>query len=1098
MPFKDKTLYLLETRPALLLGLLISFVVIFGLACILAYQAYSKAIEGTIRSNEMRATLLSKLILEHQRAAIGVLQVYANQPLFVDAVKRRDFEGVLKHLIDLAKNNPEMDWPFISNPDSTVWVNYPVDRHVLNKDLSHRDWYKGVSREWKPYISSVYKLIVGEQDLAVAVSAPILDEEGKVIGILATAQSTAFFRKIIAEVGFNLDATITLIDQEGHIIYSNWFSYTKEVISYPPLEFVGKALKGEKGEVEVRDAADRGRIKYVSFAPIEGIGWSIIVEKSRSEVLRSETSSFALIGLIAFLTYGFAVLLLVHLRQRHRQIQHLEKLNKELDGRVRERTAELEAGNNTLRAREIRLGMALEAAGMVTWEWDIPTGCIRYSDNLRTIVRGVAVEPYSSLDALMLKIHPEDRERLARALDETAKRGTTFECEYRTHMLDGAYRWILAKGKLVIEEGGKPVRVLGVSMDITDRKEAELQILKSEHEVRLVMNTVPALMSYIDTEFHYRRVNEGYHHWFGLVPQELEGRHVREALGEDAWQVARPRLERAMAGETVVYEEEMPYRTGGRRWVHATLVPDRDAAGKVQGLVALVTDITERKQTEAALEKMRFILSEGQRIANVGTFEYVAHDQTTVWSEEEYRIYGLDPEGPSPTYDVMLKKCIHPDDAALLQQTFIAAMQSGSIYELEHRIVRPDGSVRWVYDRAHPYFDQNGKLVRYVGATLDITERKRAEEALRASEERLRLATEAAGLFGWEVNLARNTFQWSGSAPSVVDIPMPETLDQALALAHPEDLPRVKTALEQSIAEGRKFEFECRVASRPAGEELWVYGTGVPIADKGSLPTRLVGLLQDITERKRVEEALKQRTLELQHLTETLEQRVKERTAELSDLTSQIVSAQEDERRRVSYDLHDNVWQTLLAIRSEIEHLFSDRNLTDRAVLRDKAKKVMGAILDMVGKIRSMQGDLWPYVLDDIGILATMDWYSREFEKNHPGMTIETQDRLSENEIPLSTKIVIYRILQETLSNVAKHSRASHVTLRLLKRDHSMEFTVEDNGIGFDPEETIAKRTPWGGLGLLNIKARTELSGGSFVVESAKGKGTTVRATWHV
>jgi PAS domain S-box-containing protein len=321
------------------------------------------------------------------------------------------------------------------------------------------------------------------------------------------------------------------------------------------------------------------------------------------------------------------------------------------------------------------------------------------------------------------------------------------------------------------------------------------------------MDTVPALMSYIDTGFHYRRVNQGYQRWFGLTAQELEGRHVREALGEDAWEIARPWLERAMAGETVVYEEEMPYRTGGRRWVLATLVPDRDGAGKVQGLVALVTDITERK---------------------------------------------------------------------------------------------------------------------------------------------------------------------------------------------------------------------------------------------------------------RVEEALQQRTLELQHLTETLEQRVKERTAELSDLTSQIVSAQEDERKRVSYDLHDNVWQTLLAIRSEIERLFSDRNLTDRAVLRDRAEKVMAALLDTVGKIRSMQGDLWPYVLDDIGILATIDWYSREFEKNHPGMTIETQDRLPENEIPLSTKIVIYRILQETLSNIAKYSQANRVTLRLAKNDHRLEFTVEDNGIGFDPEEAIAKRTPWG------------------------------------
>jgi len=545
MPTTREKVYLLERRYAFVLGFLISFVVIFGPACILAYQAYSKAIEGTIRSNEMRAALLSKLILEHQRAAIGVLQVYANQPLFVDTVKRRNIEGALKHLMNLLKNNPEMDWPFISNPDSTVWVNYPVDRHVLNKDLSHRDWYKGVSREWKPYISSVYKLIVGEQDLAVAVSVPVFDEEGKVISILSTAQSTAFFRKIIAEVGFNLDAKITLIDQEGHIIYSNRFPYTKEVIDYPPLGFVEKAMNGGKGDVEVRDASDPGRVKYASFAPVEGIGWSVIVEKAKSEVFRSEISHLALIGVGALVIYGCAALSLVRLRKRHRQIKELEKLNEE------------------------------------------------------------------------------------------------------------------------------------------------------------------------------------------------------------------------------------------------------------QG-----------------------------------------------------------------------------------------------------------------------------------------------------------------------------------------------------------------------------------------------------------------------------------------------------------NLSSQLVSAQENERKRVSYDLHDNVWQTLLAIRSEIERLFSGQE--DWNALRTQSKKVTMAILDMVGKIRSMQGDLWPYVLDDIGILATIDWYCREFEKNHPGMTIERQDGLAENEIPSSAKIVIYRILQETLSNIAKYSRATRVTLRLLKRDHTLEFIIEDNGIGCDLEEAIAKRTPWGGLGLLSIKARTELSGGSFVVESAKGKGTTASATWPI
>ncbi|MBN1671562.1 MAG: PAS domain-containing protein [Kiritimatiellae bacterium] len=139
----------------------------------------------------------------------------------------------------------------------------------------------------------------------------------------------------------------------------------------------------------------------------------------------------------------------------------------------------------------------------------------------------------------------------------------------------------------------------------------------------------------------------------------------------------------------------------------------------------------ERKQAEERARRhqveIQTLLEEAQKIAHLGSFEYVAATRTTVWSEEEYRIYGLDPAGPSPAYDEMLAKCIHPDDAAMLHETFTKAMEDRSIYELEHRIVRPDGSVRWVYNRAHPYFDDAGNLVRYVGATLDITERKQLQ-----------------------------------------------------------------------------------------------------------------------------------------------------------------------------------------------------------------------------------------------------------------------------------------------------------------------------------------------------------------------------------
>ncbi len=158
----------------------------------------------------------------------------------------------------------------------------------------------------------------------------------------------------------------------------------------------------------------------------------------------------------------------------------------------------------------------------------------------------------------------------------------------------------------------------------------------------------------------------------------------------------------------------------------------------------------------------------------------------------------------------------------------------------------------------------------------------------------------------------------------------------------------------------------------------------------------------------------------------------------------------------------------------------------------------MEDLLNAVGKIRSMQGDLWPYVLDDIGLTATIDWYCREFEKDHSGLKIEKQVNLAENEVPSLLKIVVYRLIQETLTNAAQHSQANQIILSLNKDAHRIEFSVKDNGIGFDPEEAIAKRAPWGGLGLLNIKARAELTGGIFGVESEKGKGTTVRASWPI
>ena len=334
---KGPKVYSLEKPSVFISSLVVSFVLIFGVACLVAYNTYKTAINHTIRSNETRVNLFAKIILEHQRAAIGIIRSYGSRPLLVDSVKRRDFEEAVRHLTNLVKNNPEIEMAFITDPGGTLWANFPIFKEALSQNLSYRDWYKGVSKEWNPYVSTIYKLIVGEKDLAVAVCSPIRDEKGKVIGILAAAQTTGFFKKIVSEIGLDVDAKITMIDQEGHIIYSNRFPYRKEVIGYPSVEFVGRAMKGEKGDVEIRDSFDGDRVKYVSFAPVQGIGWSVIVEKSKSQVFQSAFLYLILIVVISLLIFMVVALSLVYLRERHKQMTAL----RESENRLRILTSQL-------------------------------------------------------------------------------------------------------------------------------------------------------------------------------------------------------------------------------------------------------------------------------------------------------------------------------------------------------------------------------------------------------------------------------------------------------------------------------------------------------------------------------------------------------------------------------------------------------------------------------------------------------------------------------------------------------------------------------------------------------------------------------------
>jgi PAS domain S-box-containing protein len=240
--------------------------------------------------------------------------------------------------------------------------------------------------------------------------------------------------------------------------------------------------------------------------------------------------------------------------------------------------------------------------------------------------------------------------------------------------------------------------------------------------------------------------------YFGLRLEDVLGRAFTDVFPSTRTLPVGQTVRRAMELGIPGIEEFVSPTVG--RWIEVRVYPT------ASGVSLYVRDIEDRKRKERerdelleTLEQVRFQLSEAQRIAHVGSFEYIAETKATVWSDEESRIYGLGPDDPSPPYQVMLERYVHPEDAPLLDETFRRAVEGRAVYEFEHRIVRPDGKVRVVYDRAHPYFDDEGELVRYVGATHDVTDRKQAEDKLQYELARSRLLQDVAIAASTELDL---------------------------------------------------------------------------------------------------------------------------------------------------------------------------------------------------------------------------------------------------------------------------------------------------------------------------------------------------------
>ncbi len=459
-------------------------------------------------------------------------------------------------------------------------------------------------------------------------------------------------------------------------------------------------------------------------------------------------------------------------------------------------------------------------------------------------------------------VHPDDRERIEQALPGIAK--AQFDVEFRIVRPDGEVRWVHDRVFPIYNERGEIYRTAGIVEDITERKQIEEALQQQEAQLRLITDTLPVLISFVDSQQRYRFNNRTYEEWFGHPVTEVYGKHIRDVLGELAYEAVLPYVEQVLAGEQITFEGEIPYEDGGIRYVSATYVPQCNRQGKVEGYVALVSDISDHKQAEVALRQSEEQARLAIKVGRLGTWRYNLHTDVVELDKRMREIWGESEDTGIIRLPRIIER-IHPDDRERVGITLSAALDpnSSGTYEIDYRIVWDDGTQRWVSANGQVQFESEGESrqpVGFFGTALDISDQKRAEDEWRRSEQRLQLAQQAGRMGVWEWNLLTNDISWSEGIWAILGLEpgsITSNFESFVKFLHPDEQQLVLQRVEMAFAQGDEYCDEFRVI-RQDGTICWLLSKGQVIRTQDGQPERLLGINVDISDRKQAEEVLRQ------------------------------------------------------------------------------------------------------------------------------------------------------------------------------------------------------------------------------------------------
>jgi PAS domain S-box-containing protein len=734
----------------------------------------------------------------------------------------------------------------------------------------------------------------------------------------------------------------------------------------------------------------------------------------------------------------------------------------------------------------------LEEAQRIThvgcWEWDLATDCLIWSDETYRIFGLRPQERPMNVDALRELVHAEDRDFVFREVEETL-RGARHDVEHRIIRPSGEVRIVNSTRAVKKDASGRPFQISGTVQDITDRKRAEEALQQSQ----LYLAEGQRLAHMGSWSFN----TTGFSYW----SPELFQVHGIDPRGnpptvEEYLALVHPEDHAFMKqGMAKMLDDHLAFdftkrivRPDGEiRWIRCVGVP-LGQGGAFQGFVGTGIDVTEQERLTEELRLSGHYLSEGQRLAHMGSWAFNSSGFFEYWSQELFKIYGLDPQKGAPTLEQYLAT-VHPADRDFMAETIRRMHAERSGCDVKKRIVRPDGEQRYIRCVGIPVIEDE-MFKGFLGTAIDITEQELLTQELERRQAYLAEAQKLThtGSWAWRVS-DRSAVHLSGELYRIYGSNPAEgaNWEKRVERVHPDDRDKWRDTIERAIREGSDYDLEFRIIW-PNGMVKWIHSVGHPVFSAAGDLEQFVGSSTDITELKSAEqerEKLRQLEADLAHTN---------RVSTLGEMAASL-----------AHEIKQPIAAAITSANSCIEWLAHEPPNLDRArAAAARIDKYGNRAAEIIDRIRSFYKKSLPQrelvdvnrIIDELLTLLKGEAYR---------FSVAMRTDLSA-ELP---KIMVDRVqLQQVFMNLmlnaieAMKDSGGEFTVKSELRDGQLQFSVSDTGVGLPMEKLdqifsafFTTKPQGSGMGLAISRSIVESHGGQLWATANDGRGATFHFT---